>query len=463
MINSNIIRYNSQIKEIYGELPELESNVSTDSRSLRGAEIFIGLKGPNFNGANYCKDVLDQGVKIFIYEAGPEIDNRILTLHEKYLDRCIISTKNVLEFIQTLAATHVKKWKDETSGKVICITGSNGKTTNKEMLANFLEVVFPRAINYTKGNLNNQIGVPLTLLELTDSDKISIVEIGTNSPGEIKELCRIADPDFGLITNIGKAHLEFFIDEEGVFKEKSELYNYIRDHNDLFKFIIDGEDQQLRKLSNEKNVISFGENTENYRVKYDNEFVTIDLDGEQIKLENKFILGKHNFKNLIATFLLAYSLWPEKKDDLIKRAGNFKPKGNRSTWINKKNYRIFLDAYNANPSSMEASLLAFIEFTEQQNAFPEKCSFVIGDMNELGENSLEFHKEIGKLLKNRGAVNVNFVGKFTAAYTAGYGADCMVYFKSSEIENLFSKDKNIEYFFIKGSRSLQLESILDIS
>lgn len=469
MIDSTSLSKPNTFLRIIGDLPSIKLNLSTDTRKLTHGEVFLALVGENFNGAEYVKTALELGACGIILEGsnngGDEI---ILSLKKEYPQAFFIVVDNSLKYLQELAHLHIKSWKEFKGEKawIIGITGSNGKTTTKEMLAHILRTLNLGEVYFTPGNFNNHIGVPLTLLAVEEIHNFVIVEMGTNHPGELEVLCKIAIPNSGIITNIGSSHLEFFHNEESVFVEKRTLFDFVmKNTSDKGPFIVKGNDPYLKKLitkNSSKNVVSYGD--EHCQIKADlsvNQAV-IHLSNDTIILKNENILGRHNFENLVATFLLADLLVPNMRAKIQEASSSFIPRNNRSTWIEEKGKKFFLDAYNANPSSMEAALESFVDFLNLEKVDLKNCLFILGDMNELGDSSLSFHEGIGAKLTKLNIDNALFVGRYSAAYQLG--------FKKKSKEFSSTKDLVLEwpqlkekwdYFFIKGSRSLHLESLME--
>jgi UDP-N-acetylmuramoyl-tripeptide--D-alanyl-D-alanine ligase len=442
--NKQFIKPKSFLK-IHGKLKEGNTTLSFDSRKHIKGQGFLALKGENFDASIFAAEVLERGCPLLICHENT-LD------YKKYPQTVFIEVSDTLDYIQELSHLHLLDWKKDDK-KVIGITGSNGKTTTKEMLYHLLDTAYPGAIHKTEGNFNNHLGVPFTLLGLKDDHQVAIVEMGTNHPGEIAALCKLACPDNGIITNIGPAHLEFFGTVEKVFEEKRKLLEYVKGKG---AFVINSDDPFLKTIKPFSGLITFGK--ENFSCEG---HVAVLND---IVLRNDHLTGRHNFENLAFAFLLSYSLFPLKKEAFIFAASNFKPRNNRSSWIEKGDKKFFLDAYNANPVSMKASLNAFIKFTEIYKIPQEDCLFILGDMNELGEESETFHQNMGSYLNELSVKNVAFLGKFSSNYGKGYKNPSKIYLDKLNLEKDWPKlKKSFKYFFLKGSRSLQLESLLDIN
>lgn len=448
MIENKLFTRPSSFLKSWGDLKDGSLKLCWDSRSHESGQGFIALKGDSFDGADFLEEVIGRGCPLAIVSKDPK------KLCETYPQTIFIEVSDTENYLQELAHLHLLNWKKEDK-KVIGITGSNGKTTTKEMLYHLLNKAYPGAIHKTTGNYNNHLGVPFTLLGLNESHQVAIVEMGTNHPGEIKFLCYLSCPDHGIITNIGPAHLEFFKSVENVFTEKSELLNAVRGKG---VFVRNGDDPYLAKIKPFEGLITFGE--KNGDVFKHN---SVTLKSGDI-LENEHLMGRHNFENLTSAFLLSYALFPLKKEAFIFAARSFKPRNNRSLWVEKGEKKFFLDAYNANPVSMKASLNAFIKFTENNNIAQKDCLFILGDMNELGKDSENFHHTMGSYLNDLSVKNVAFLGKFSSNYGKGYKNPSKIYLNKPNLEKDWPKlIKSFKYVFLKGSRSLQLESLLDIT
>lgn len=418
--------------------------VSTDSRKIEPGCLFFALRGDNFNGNQYALDALEKGASYAI------VDDTGLAKH----DKCII-VKDVLQTLQELARHHRR----QLHIPIIAITGSNGKTTTKELIAAVLSSQYP--MHCTQGNLNNHIGVPLTLLQLDPRIEVAVIEMGANHQGEIDQLCRIAEPTHGLITNIGKAHLEGFGGIEGVKKGKSELYRYLAETNGLA--FVNNDEPFLLGLSAPVKKRIFYELSENpapnhkpYEVKLLQlqPFIQVAFldEKEQLIETGSKLMGVHNFQNIkTAVTLGKYFKVPGAK---IKAAiEQYNPNMNRSQWVPWGSNSILLDAYNANPSSMEATLRSFAE-----NGLGNKV-VILGDMFELGDDAPIEHDRIAQLANNLGFEKVVLVGKHFAAAAQQLG--CLHFDNVEELKAWFTRQTwENKVFLIKGSRGMALERLL---
>ncbi len=409
--------------------------VCTDTRKITENCIFFALKGDNFDGNKYAAQALKKGAKYAV------IDNKDHALSSQY-----ILVDNVLQTLQKLATHH----RNYSKAKVISLTGSNGKTTTKELINAVLSKKYKTIA--TKGNLNNHIGVPLTLLTIKEDTEIAIVEMGANHQKEIEFLCHLAQPDFGYITNFGKAHLEGFGSEEGVIKGKSELYDYLCSNNKAI-FLNADDPIQYDKLGSYIKKFGFSTNNDQY---YNIEFLGA-KPFVQLKLEdviiNSQLIGSYNFTNCAAAALIGkYFNIPL---EAIKMAiASYTPQNNRSQIIERNGNQIILDAYNANPTSMKAALNN-LETMGESN----KIAF-LGDMFELGETAIAEHQTIADLAAQSNFTDVYLIGKhFNATHTPLKTFDSF----EAVAENLKQHPlKQKGTLLIKGSRGMALERLLDI-
>ncbi|MBW8333306.1 MAG: UDP-N-acetylmuramoyl-tripeptide--D-alanyl-D-alanine ligase [Prolixibacteraceae bacterium] len=413
--------------------------VTTDSRSIPANSIFFALKGENFNGNKYAGEALSKGAAFAIIDE-PEF----------VVDDRMILVEDVLTSLQKLARFH----RDELKIPVLAITGTNGKTTTKELIAAVLSKKFK--VNYTQGNLNNHIGVPLTILSMTPETEIGIIEMGANHIGEIKLLCDIANPDFGLVTNMGKAHLEGFGSFEGVIQTKSEMYGFLRQKGG--KCFINADNPLLIKQAKDLEQITYG--------KSDGCFLTGELatTGYSLVVKALFpkgwlylkskLIGDYNFENLLAAACIG-KYFEVDPLQIQKALEEYTPSNNRSQLIRKEKNTVIMDAYNANPTSM---MMALTNFANIQN--DQKC-VILGDMLELGEASDEEHQKIVDFIESQNFSEVYLVGpQFKKATTGNKKKK----FDNAELLSNYLKTQPIEnkLILIKGSRGIHLEKILEI-
>lgn len=412
------------------------SGVDTDTRKIRQDSIFFALKGDKFNGNMFAEEALEKGARYAVVDEKEYAKN----------DKDYILVKDVLQALQKLAIFH----RNYLGLPILAITGSNGKTTTKELINAVLSKKFKTVA--TTGNLNNHIGVPLTLLSMDEETEFGIVEMGANHILEIEFLCTIANPDYGFITNFGKAHLEGFGSLEGVIQGKTELYKHLQEKKKLIFLNLDDEVQ--KKHSNYKHTFSFGESKEaDIQLEYRDE----DKAGVYFNktLFTSQLSGSYNAQNIAAalTIGLYFKVDFEKIQEAIK---DYEPKNNRSQVIAAGNNLIMLDAYNANPTSMHAALKNFKKLkTEKQKIV------IMGDMFELGNAAQTEHQIIVNYVKNSNFSETYLVGEnFKKTET---NSDFIFKFKDVDSlkEHLQENDYNNCYFLIKASRGMALERVLD--
>jgi len=428
------------VKDIY-RLFQKTKGVVTDTRLSVKNCFYIALKGINFDGNNFAKEAIEKGAFYALVNKKSIVKDN---------DR-FIYVDDTLQTLQKLAIYH----RSIIDTKIIAITGSNGKTTTKELLSEILSKEFK--IFATKGNLNNHIGVPLSLLSINRECEYAIIELGANHLGEINHLCKIAKPDLGLITNFGYAHIEGFGSFEGVVKGKSELYNYLIEKKG--RLFINLDDAIQKKWLKYRPISTYGQTS---KADFKIEKINNKGKGTTIKIENLIIesqlFGDYNFSNIGAS--VAISRFLRVSNQKIKKALElYKPINKRSQVINKKNNKILLDAYNANPSSMIASINSFLKNN------PKNSIAVLGDMLELGSYEKEGHVKIIKLLESSPFEEIFFVGKLFFKFSKESNSfkktihffkekiEAYSYLKKRKFEN-----KNI---LIKGSRKLQLEDTIN--
>ncbi|HVA97636.1 MAG TPA: UDP-N-acetylmuramoyl-tripeptide--D-alanyl-D-alanine ligase [Bacteroidia bacterium] len=432
-----------QIENLY-KLFLQNQTISTDSRNLIPDSIFFSLKGENFNGNEFAVKALDAGCSLAV------IDDEKFKKDNRYF-----LVDNVLSTLQQLANYHRK----QLNIPIIAITGTNGKTTSKELLHAVLSQKFKTLS--TKGNLNNHIGVPLTLLSINKSHEIAIIEMGANHQNEIEVLCRIAEPNFGMITNIGKAHLEGFGGYEGVVKTKNELYQFIKEKNGFL--FVNEDNQLLKKLSEGIKKIIFGTN-ETYdtiglfiesnpfvklKIKQKNEIVSF----ADKKTINTKLVGKYNFENILAAACIG-NYFGVSENEIRQGLENYVPSLNRSQAVQTKNNFLLLDAYNANPSSMKVAIENFAEMDAKNKIL------ILGDMLELGTDTEKEHNSIIHLIQSNKFDKIFFVGKYFSTASKKTSAKS---FKNTEEAKQWFNNNLIENstILIKGSRGMQLEKLVE--
>ncbi|MBA3664064.1 MAG: UDP-N-acetylmuramoyl-tripeptide--D-alanyl-D-alanine ligase [Bacteroidetes bacterium] len=431
------------IEELYKAYLASGQVICTDTRKLIKGGIFFALKGANFNANEFAKKAIEAGCSLAV------IDD------EKHIGSKCAFVPDVLKALQQLANYHRK----QLTIPFLAITGSNGKTTNKELI----NAVMTKKLKTlaTEGNLNNHIGVPLTLLRITKEHEFAIIEMGANHQGEIAELCEIAEPDFGLITNIGKAHLEGFGGIEGVKKGKSEMYKYIAaKHGKVF---VNGDDETLHELALNNDKITYGTkklydvigkditNNETVALKFTTRYG--EKDWSKLPVINTQIVGSYNFINCLAAACVGHYFKVE--EGFIKEAlENYLPNMNRSQLVKTGRNTLLLDAYNANPNSMKAAIENF------SNYKADKKLLLLGDMFELGEYSAKEHEKIVELLQEKKLEDVVLVGEEFFKINS----NTFKRFKTTNEckEYLQHRSVNDTTVLIKGSRGMKMEALQEV-
>lgn len=413
------------------------SSVSIDTRKIQSNSLFVAIKGDRFDANTFAAEAIEKGASYVI------IDNNAY-----YIDERTILVEDSLTALQDLAKFH----RQHLKLPIIALTGSNGKTTTKELINAVLSKKYKTKA--TVGNLNNHIGVPLTLLSFTAETQIGIVEMGANHQKEIEFLCEIAQPDFGYITNFGKAHLEGFGGVEGVIKGKSEMYAYLL-NNGKMAFINLEDPIQVEKANQIRN-FTFGLNKIDANVNITairaNPFVEVSFSNVKI---DSHLIGLYNANNLNAAIAIG-KYFEVAETDIKEALEHYIPENNRSQMIRLHSNEIILDAYNANPSSMEVAIQNFIQLDK-----PNK-TVVLGDMFELGAESIGEHKNVVNLLLNEGSIDCYFIGK--DFYSNKINRPNFHFFETFEAFSDYFKQLSIQdqTLLIKGSRGMALERTLEL-
>jgi len=424
-----------EIHELYAIFIQHPS-IQTDTRKLQQGDLFFALKGPNFNGNKFARHALDAGAAfVVIDEAADFTDNRLIT------------TTDVLQTLQQLAKYH----RQQFTIPFIAITGSNGKTTTKELIHEVLSTTYKTYT--TRGNLNNHIGIPITILSVQKDAEIAVVEMGANHQKEIESYCNYTLPTHGIITNCGKAHLEGFGGIEGVRKGKGELYDYLRTH-DGTAFIMTDYTYLIEMSNGIGNIKTYG--TQDAEItgvaNNSNEFLEVLMtNGTGIKNITTNLVGAYNLPNVLAAVAVGkYFMVAEEK---IKTAlENYTPSNSRSQLVEKNGNKIILDAYNANPTSMKAAIENFANM-EGHNKI-----LLLGGMMELGGESQAEHKAL-----------IELISKYTWQHVVLVGGDFnkiahpYIYFNNSTEAKEWLQLQHLEnaMLLVKGSRSMQMEKVLE--
>ncbi len=422
-----------ELQELHQEFLNSEG-VSTDTRENLKGKLYFALKGDNFDGNAYALQAIKKGAVLAV------VDDVNLKQHKS-----VVVVADVLTCLQNLATYH----REYLNLPILAITGSNGKTTTKELVSAVLTQKFN--VTYTQGNLNNHIGVPLTLLSMTQNTEFGVVEMGANHQGEIARLCKIARPDYGYITNFGKAHLEGFGGFEGVIKGKSELYDFLRAEGGIV--FVNADDPLEVKQSEGTVSYTFGKGSNvdcQVYLKATAPFVVMRYNDLEVESQ---LFGNYNGNNIAAAVCIGkfFDVDSVKIKEAIQA---YKPTNNRSQIIKKGTNTFLLDAYNANPTSMELAITNFEQFPENYKVV------ILGDMFEVGETSAAEHQKITELL-SKSTINESFVCGDAFGKTAAEGVNAF-----SRFEDLQKAIKAVRLkecaILIKGSRGMQMERLLGL-
>lgn len=424
---------NMEIAELYKCFMEC-GKVTTDSRNCPEGSMFIALKGETFNGNAFAAQALKQGCRYAVID------------ESEYAGEGTILVDNCLQALQQLANYHRRQLKTP----VIGITGTNGKTTTKELISTVLSRKFNTL--YTEGNFNNHIGVPLTLLRLRKEHEMAVVEMGANHPGEIKTLVHIAEPDYGIITNVGKAHLQGFGSFEGVIRTKGELYDFLRAKGGATIFI-QNENPYLNGIAEGLTCVRYGQTAGLYvsgELISCSPFLSFRWTAEGVSHEvNTHLIGSYNLDNMLAAAAIG-RYFGVSDDDISSALVSYLPHNNRSQLKETADNKLIVDAYNANPTSMMAALKNF-----RQVEAPHKM-VILGDMKELGEASREEHQKVVDYLKECGFDRVVLVGPEFAAATHSYQTFQHV---DEVLADIRMHKPQGYYILIKGSNSMKLSQL----
>ena len=415
----------------------INNSVSIDTRNIKANDIFFAIKGLNFDGNKFANQAIKNGASLVVSD-----DLEISKISDK-----IIYVNDTIKTLQELAKFHRKF----IETKIIAITGSNGKTTSKELMLNVLSKHYKTIA--TKGNLNNHLGVPLTILSMSKETQIGIVEMGANHLKEIDFLCKIAEPDFGYITNFGNAHLEGFKSLDGVIKGKSELYDYLRINNKLIFYNSENK-KQSNLINSYTNTFSYGFSTNsNCVINNSNSLNTVDVEYKN-KLIKSTIYGGYNFENICIAIAVG-EYFDVGFEQIKKGIESYLPENNRSQITITDSNTLVLDAYNANPTSMKLAIESFCK-----TSYTNKM-IIVGDMFELGKDSNKYHQEITDSLESISDTKIYIVGKDFSK--TNHSKKIKSFPSTEELINNISKLNISNYsILIKGSRAMQLEKIVEL-
>ena len=418
-----------QVSEFYNHFIKANFNFITDSRKISSGCVFFALKGDNFNGNSFAIKALEQGASYAVVDENVGTDKRLILVDD------------VLTYMQELAHFHRKCF----DIPVVGICGSNGKTTTKNLIYRVLAKKYKT--HCTQGNFNNHIGVPITLLEMPQDAEVAIIELGTNSPGEIAELCSITNPNYGLITNIGKEHLEGFGTLEAVAKEESEIYHYLLKNKGTA--FINADDDWLSRMSRGlENKILFTKAD----CKIETLVPTIQFSYKNVSFTSS-LMGDYNLDNILTAIAIGEYLQVDLQD-IRDGIAEYQPDNNRSQLIQKGTNTILLDAYNANPSSMQVAISNFAKMPQIQKVL------ILGDMFEMGPTANQEHDELLQWCTQFGFTKIYTLGDHFS--TISVNSDIST---PSSMEKLGEEIKTVDYqntaFLIKGSRGMKMERIVD--
>jgi UDP-N-acetylmuramoyl-tripeptide--D-alanyl-D-alanine ligase len=411
------------------------NSVSIDTRNIKSNDIFFAINGPNFNGNKFALEAIKKGCSYVVSDE----------LEVSKLSNKIVYVEDSVKALQELANYHRRT----LNAKIIAITGSNGKTTSKEILLNVLKSKYNTIA--TKGNLNNHLGVPLTLLSMNKDTEIGIIEMGANHLKEIEALCKIAEPDYGYITNFGNAHLQGFKTIEGVIKGKSELYEYLKSNSKLI-FYNSQNNTQSNVIGEYTNSFSYGINAND-----DCQLTKVkSSDNIQVSYKNKTIsskiYGDYNFDNICIAIAIG-DFYNIDFEDIKKGVENYLPDNNRSQITTKESNTIILDAYNANPTSMDLAIKSFEKLKHTNKVI------IAGDMFELGEESNKYHQQIVNYLESTSNIEIFIVGVNFSKTNHSNKIKSLVTTDELITDLMKLKIKNSS-ILIKGSRGMELEKVI---
>lgn len=422
------------IEKIY-ELYKKAYTITTDSRNITEGCVFVALKGEHFDGNDFALKVAEDGIAACVIADRQDLPKR---------DRLFV-VEDSLKALQELAKYH----REKLGLPIIGITGTNGKTTTKELISAVLSKKYN--IIFTQGNFNNQLGVPLTLLRIKPGTELAVVEMGASHPGDIDELTNIGEPNYGIITNIGRAHLRDFGGYEGVIKTKNEMYQYIAAHKGLL--FVNKDNELLMNLADNINKVTYGtcKNADiQGKMISANPYLSVEWSGHKIGTK---LVGDYNFENVMAAVCVGIYFKVD-ANDIVEALSSYCPTNNRSQVIETGKNRVVMDAYNANPTSMSFSVKNFRNICKNDNML------ILGDMRELGNESEQEHKTIIELLKELKFKNVFLVG---SEFSKVSGSSEFSSFNDVEELAQYLQQHPVSGFdiLVKGSNSVHLNKIID--
>lgn len=438
-------------EELYAIYEKCGGRVATDSRTVTGGELFFALRGENFDGNEYVSKALEAGAAFAVADSAsvPEIPGKIFR------------TENSLRTLQELARFHREELARRGTLKcVLGLTGTNGKTTTKELIKSVLATKYD--VHATEGNLNNSIGVPLTLLKMRDDAQVAVIEMGASHPGDIKELVEIARPDFGLITNVGKAHLLGFGSFAGVKDTKGELYDFIAAAGG--RIFLNADNPHLAEMAAARGLTA--ERTVKYGVGYcgatvlpsDAEHPFLRLKVGEVTVETALV-GSYNAENVLAALAVGKEFGID-ADEAAAAVGSYRPSNNRSQMMDTGRNTLIVDAYNANPTSMEAALANF------SSVQAGKKAVVLGDMRELGEDSFAEHRRIVEMLRSVDGLSLAVLAGNEFALAAGAvempdGLQVHCCLSSEDAARFIEETAPAGWcVLVKGSRGMRMENVI---
>ena len=415
----------------------LSDGINTDTRSLKSGQMFWALKGPNFNGNGFVRLALESGAAFVVCDEDTDLeDDRILRVEDG------------LSALQQLARHHRQIW----GKKVIAVCGSNGKTTTKELITKALSV--DKTVFATPGNLNNHIGVPLSILQIRPEHDIAILEMGANHPGEIAELCQIAEPTSGLITNVGKDHLEGFGSIEGSAEANAELFDFLETRGGI-AFINTFDEWNLKLRSRVRKNFTYPASTDNLSCQSlkSGFYLILRLEGSE-PVETQ-LTGQYNFHNMACALTVA-KYYKVNMDKALHAVASYAPSNNRSQVLRTTHNVVISDAYNANPSSMLAALENLIQIKADRKIA------ILGDMLELGADSETEHFELGAWASRQSDIHFLVTGTEMAAFARAFPK--AIYFQNkADLEDFIKKESiSNATVLLKGSRGMKLESLIPV-